>query len=273
MNEKRLKTFFGLKYNPFISNIPAEHLWLPPGTEEFFSCVEMMMNYGGFAMITGESGLGKSRILQALAVRLSENYDDAAVGIMQRPQSKITDFYRELGDIFGVNLKPANKYGGFTTLRERWKEHVKRTLVKPILLIDEAQEVPVNCLTELRLLSSDRFDSECLMTTVLCGDTRLPDRFRVPELLPLGSRIRNRLVLRPWDRKQILEFLDHSLRECGTPNLMTDALKLTLADHCAGNLRVLTGMAAQLLNRAGINRISELDEKLYIDTFKNVGVK
>jgi type II secretory pathway predicted ATPase ExeA len=54
--------------------------------------------------------------------------------------------------------------------------------------------VSSECLTELRLLQSASFDSKSLLVTVLCGDTRLTDRFRTPELLPLGSRIRTRFI-------------------------------------------------------------------------------
>ena len=49
---------------------------------------------------------------------------DVVVGVIERPQSKNSDFYRELGDIFGVKLTPSNRWGGFKALRERWKAHM-----------------------------------------------------------------------------------------------------------------------------------------------------
>jgi hypothetical protein len=58
---------------------------------------------------------------------------------MERPQSGLGDFYREMGMLFGVNLTPANPYGGFKALREKWRTHIKATLFRPVLLIDEAQ--------------------------------------------------------------------------------------------------------------------------------------
>ena len=59
----------------------------------------------------------------------------------------------------GVNLSPANCYGGFKALRERWHNHIKSTLFKAVLLIDEAQEMITSCMNELRLLASTDFDS------------------------------------------------------------------------------------------------------------------
>src|SRR5690606_8489760 len=126
---------------------------------------------------SGAVGAGKSKALQALAVRLGR-MPDLTVGVMERPQSAVGDLYRELGRLFGVDLSPANRYGGFRALRERWEAHVQQHLLHPVLLVDEAQEMPATCLNELRLLGSVQFDSRCLLTTVLCGDERLPERFR-----------------------------------------------------------------------------------------------
>ncbi len=157
---------------------------------------------GGFALICGDPGLGKSKTLQLLAQRLS-SLADVVVGVMERPQSNLGDFYRELGDRFGVNLSPANRFGGFKALRERWRDHIKTTLFRPVLIIDEVQEMFTNCLNELRLLASADFDSQCLLTAVMCGDMRLPERFRSNALLSLGSRIRVRLLMEPYNRSRI----------------------------------------------------------------------
>ena len=96
------------------------------------------------------------------------------VGVLERPQSKTADFYRELGDIFSVKLRPSNRYGGFKALRERWKAHVASSRIKPVLLVDEAQEMAPEVLSELRILSSADFDATSLLTVVLSGDGRLP---------------------------------------------------------------------------------------------------
>lgn len=69
--------------------------------------------------------------------------------------------------------------------------------MRPILLVDEAQEMNHIVLSELRLLSSTRFDSRSILGVVLVGDERLPDKLRREELVPLGSRLRTRLVLQP----------------------------------------------------------------------------
>ncbi len=267
MNEQKIQALYGLKHNPFSRRIPVDALWKPPGTEAFFFRIENVVLDGGFALIGGEPGLGKSKVLHLLEEHLLRLGGDVVVGVMEHPQSTVSDFYRELGELFGVNLSPANRYGGFRALRERWREHIQATLFRPVLLVDEAQEMGGQCLTELRLLSSARFDSECLLTTVLCGDNRLPERFRSVSQAPLGSRIRTRWILEPWDRNATKSFLEHALEHAGAPHLMTQGLKDTLVEHCAGNLRILCGMGADLLEAAAKRESKHLDEKLFIEIF------
>jgi len=266
MTDVNIRTIYGLKYNPFLPNLPAEALWVLPEAERFAQRVQALAPQGGFALITGDPGQGKSKTLQWIAQQLCR-IPDISVGVMERPQSKPADFYRELGELFGVGLTPLNRYGSFKALRARWKAHCQSTLVRPVLLIDEAQEVSSLCLTELRLLQSACFDSESLLFTILCGDGRLPDRFRTPELLPLGSRIRARLQLTPLTPEQLQNYLNFALEQAGYQQLMTPELIQTLAAHSLNNLRVLNHMAAEMLAAATERNLPRLDESLYFELF------
>ena len=265
-NQKKILALFGLKWNPFLPDIPRGALWHTPEIDNFCFRVENIIMDGGFAMICGDPGQGKSKVLQFLSHRL-EGLDDVVVGIMERPQSSLSDFYRELGELFGLNLRLANRYGGFKALRERWRDHIKSTLMRPVLLIDEAQEMQTVCLNEIRLLGSTMFDSQCLLATVICGDMRLPERFRSQELMAMGSRIRIRLILEPYDRKSLISYMNYSLEKSGASHLMTESLIETLADHCAGNLRILNNLSSELLESGAQKEVANLDEKLYLEVF------
>jgi len=266
MNEPDIRALYGLKYNPFLPALPPQAIYMLPGVEPFAWRLKSMLSQGGFALITGEPGQGKSKTLQWIAQQLGQ-MPDLLVGVMQRPQSQLADFYREMGELFAVALTPLNRYGGFKSLRARWKTHCQSTLRRPVLLIDEAQETSAACLTELRLLQSACFDSESLLFTILCGDTRLPERFRTPELLPLGSRIRTRLHLNPLSPEQLQDYLAFALSQAGHPQLMTEELIRTLCAHALNNLRVLNHMAAELLSAAAQRNLPQLDESLYFELF------
>jgi general secretion pathway protein A len=266
MNAKKLLSLWGLKWNPFSPELPSEGLLVTAKIESFAWRVEQLVQEGGFALITGESGTGKSVALRIVAERLS-TLRDVVVGVLERPQSKTADFYRELGDVFSVKLSPSNRYGGFKALRERWKVHVASSRIKPVLLVDEAQEMAPDVLSELRILSSADFDATSLLTVVLSGDARLPELLRHQDLVPLGTRIRTRLTMEPASREELSELLSHSLSKAGNASLMTAELMDALVDHSAGNYRLLMTMGGELLAYGMAHEVGQLDEKFYLELF------
>jgi general secretion pathway protein A len=266
MNGKQLLALYGLKWNPFSPELPPEALVNTPKTEDFFWRVENLVMDGGFALISGESGLGKSVVLRMLFERLSA-LREVTLAEFTRPQSTQADFYRELGMLFGVELKVSNRWGGYQALRDKWQQHIESTLLRPVLFIDEAQEMDVRVLSELRLLSSRRFDSQIILTTVLCGDTRLLDKLRNRELIPLGNRMRTRLLLERWSIEDLEALLEECLKRAGAPKLMTAQLVRTLAEHAAGNPRIMMNLAGELLMLGAKQERKQLDEKLYLEAF------
>ena len=268
----KLQTLYGLKFNPFRPDIPVEALYITPTVDAFIRRVELGIAGGGYVMVTGEPGTGKSAALRLLGKRLSE-MRDVMVGTIEHPQSRTMDFYRELGDLFSVPLQTHNRWGGFKALRNRWAEHIASSLCRPILILDEAQEILSSVLTELRVLGSKDFDSRQLLCVVLAGDARLVERLKTPDLLPLGSRIRRRLALDYATRDELLACLDHLLETAGNPSLMTTELKTTMADHCAGNYRILKNLCDELLTTGADRDLPRLDEKFYLEVFQQPPTK
>ena len=263
---KKLLSLYGLKWSPFSPDVPTEALYVSPAIEAFCWRVEQLASEGGFALVTGDSGTGKSVTLRILAERLTA-HREMKLGIFSRPQAGLSDFYRELGDLFGVALRPNNRWAGSKVLRERWQSHIDASLSRPVLIVDEAQEMSASVFSELRLLSSTRLDSQILLTVILAGDRRLVERFRSDDFLPLGSRIRVRLALERATPDELQAYLKYALHKAGAPQLMTPELIPVLCDHAQGNYRALTNMAGELLALAAQREAKQLDEKLFLETY------
>jgi type II secretory pathway predicted ATPase ExeA len=269
----KLLALYGLKWNPFSPELPTEALLVGQKIDSFCWRVEnALVREGGFALISGEPGSGKSVVLRLLAGRLSKLHG-LVVGVLSHPSSRLADVYRELGELFGIELRPHNRWATFKSLRERWLAHMHETRLRPVLLIDEAQELLPSVLAELRLLSSTQFDSRAVLTVVLAGDGRLAEKLRHVDLRPLDSRIRLRLSMDVATGEELNACLNHLLEQAGNPTLMTEALKSAICDHALGNYRAMTTIAATLLTVALERDLHQLDEKLYFEVFAPEGRK
>jgi general secretion pathway protein A len=264
--KNKLLSIYSLKFNPFSPEVPTSALWSMPAIESFCWRIEQQIGEGGFALATGDPGTGKSAALRILVQRLSD-LRDVVVGVLSRPQASLADFYRELGNLFSVPLAPHNRWASAKALREKWLHHIESSLYRPVLLIDEAQEMSSAVLCELRLLASVELDSHSILTTVLAGDRRLANRLQEADLLPIASRIRARLRTEALSPTQLLQCLTHLLTTAGNSKLMSSSVLQALCEHAAGNLRLLMNMANDLLTAAIQKEREQIDEKFFFEVF------
>lgn len=265
--KKKLLSAFGLKFYPFGRDLPVEALFRSPAIDAFCRKVEFTVPDGGFALVAGDPGTGKSVTLRLLAAHLAE-LRDVSVAYLEHPQSSVGDFYRELGDLFNVALKASNRWGGFKSLRARWTEHIASTITRPVLIIDEAQEMDPRVLSELRILSSKEFDARALLCVVFAGDRRLLDRLGHRDLQPIESRIRRRLLLEEAPRDEMLACLDHLLDAAGNPDLVATDAKVAIAEHSAGNYRSMITHCDELFATMLDRDATVIDGNLFFDHYK-----
>jgi len=264
IHDPKISTLYALKFNPFLSDIPINAIYPSPVSESFVGRCEAHMSEGGFALLSGAPGLGKSITLRLLTHRLSRQRD-VMVRTITYPQCRISDFYRELGDAFSVPLSWGNRWGSFKMAREKWQEHIETTNTRPVLIVDESQETLPAVLRELRLLTSKEFDSRSLLFVVLAGDLRLLDNLRHPDLLPLESRLRTRVRLESVSVAELTACLRHVLDKAGNAQLLTNGALAALVEHAAGNPRSMMMLGNELLHAAASRDARQIDEKLFFE--------
>jgi general secretion pathway protein A len=266
-NNKKLLSLFGLKWNPFQSDVPTEALYKRNEVQSFIWRVENLVMDGGIAYVTGDPGYGKSTALRLIDEQL-RGLREVVVARIERPQNGLSDHYRELGDLFGISLRPSNRYGGFQALRRKFRQHIESTLLRPVLLIDEAQSMKTDILSELRLLGSDEFDSRRILTVVLAGDLRLTERLKEVELLPLARRVRSRLTLGAMVDEEMRKMLEHALSSAGNKQLMTPGVAEAVVAHSMGNPSTMMSTCDELLAKAIVTEKAQIDEKIFFEAYE-----
>lgn len=258
------KSFFGLSWNPFLPDIPISAFCLEEQVTQFCWNVEQLVLDGGFAFVTGDPGAGKSITLRVLQNRLSQ-IPDLSVRVLSRPQSRLRDFYREMAAIFGIEMRFHNRFGGFLKLREQWLSHIHSNLFRPVLLIDEAQELPDEVLSEIRLLGSADLDARSILAVIFAGDKRFLSNLSSPAIAPLESRMRVRLHLQNRSPESMRNILMTTLKNAGNSDLMSPGVIRALSEQHLGNIRAMMISANQLLSIAFQKEIRQIDENLYFE--------
>lgn len=245
MKTDRIHTIYGLKWNPFSPDVPVEGLYTPAKLDSFFWRLEHLVLDGGFSSITGDLGIGKSAALRLLKARL-EGVPELCVQVLQRPLSSLRDFYRELADLFAVDINTANRYASFDRIRGQWLAGIKRTLFRSVLIIDEAQSA---------------------------SDDRLFKKLATPELAPLESRLHVRHTVETWSSDDLATMLKARLHSTGRPHIMTEGVIIAVSSHCLGNPRTMLAQCNELLLAAAQRDALVIDEQLFFDVLKPTSPK
>jgi general secretion pathway protein A len=249
MELNKLHMLYGLKWNPFALSIPNEGLYRIPELDALSYRIRSSLHEGGFSLITGDPGTGKSCCSRLLCDDIAKQ-DGVLVTKITRPQSSITDLYRELSYVFESHFPFSNRFGGHIKLRDKWRMQMDNTTMKPVLIIDEAQDMRAHVMQEIKSLSSEALDSNILLTIILVGDLRLVAQLDQPELQPIRSRLRYRLVLADKVENDLMAIMLQTMRQAGCAQLMTESLVKIIVSKAMGNPRTMMTLANNCLVEA-----------------------
>lgn len=205
--------FFGLREDPFRLTPDPDYYY--PSAEHanaLLSLDYVMNNREGFCLLTGEPGTGKSTLVR---VFLNTWQDRAEIALVMTPRLSPEDFLLAiLEDLEVVCPQSGNKNGMIKAFRDFLLSHAA-TGRRVAVLVDEAQNLPVETLEELRLLSNLETEREKLLQIILVGQPELADKLSGAELKQLNQRISVRATLTPLSYHSTADYLATRLRQGG----------------------------------------------------------
>jgi type II secretory pathway predicted ATPase ExeA len=201
--------FYGLSRRPFSILPQAEFLYLTAQHRTALSLLEYgILKPSLFSLITGDIGTGKSTLIRHLLARLGSSI---SVGLISNTHKGFGELLEWTLQAFGLDFRNKDKVEMFQLLSNfLTHEHVKNRRV--ILVVDEAQNMTVDALEELRMVSNVNADRHHLLQIILIGQSKLREKLRLPALQQFAQRIETDFHLRPLSVQDTEAYIRHRIR-------------------------------------------------------------
>ena len=209
-------SYFGLSESPFSIAVNPRYLFMSARHRDALAhLLYGVGSGGGFILLTGEVGTGKTTINRALLAQLPDNVD---LAIILNPALSATELLAAVCDEFALEYSAESSSLKTLTdcLHHFLLSNFKRGR-KTVLMIDEAQHLDFEVLEQIRLLTNLETDEEKLLQIILIGQPELAAKLARPELRQLNQRITARYNLEPLNRQETGAYINHRLSVAGLP--------------------------------------------------------
>lgn len=212
-SEKLYAPFFGLTERPFTLVPDPGFLYWSPQHKRAFSVLEFgIMSGAPITLITGEIGAGKTTLLQELLSRIEDN---VTVGLISNAQGDRGELIQWILNALQVEIDPNTSYVKmFQALQDfLLAEYAEARRV--ILIFDEAQNLSLEGLEELRMLTNINSNKDVLVQLVLVGQPELRDMVHNPDMRQLAQRVAANFHLGKMTTETVTGYVGHRLRAAG----------------------------------------------------------
>jgi MSHA biogenesis protein MshM len=209
---------FGLNQLPFNLTPDTEFFCELPSHREALNVLLIALQGGeGFIKITGPVGAGKTLLCRKL---LNELPPPFVTAYLPNPRLSAAGLHHAIADELGIHYPPSCSQSRTLTLINDFLLSVAAKGKKIVLIIDEAQAMPLETLEALRLLSNLETEKQKLLQIVLFGQDELDQLLQKKSMRQLNQRITFSYLLKPLNRIQVQDYVLHRLRIAG--NTHTD---------------------------------------------------
>jgi general secretion pathway protein A len=253
--------FYELRERPFALSPDPEYLYPSRVHQEALDYLRYgVESQAGFIVITGEIGSGKTTLLQTLLRNLdTQTTVGRIVNTLLEPRELLETILIDFGLDPGGRGKPL-------LLRDLSQYLVDQRIAGRLVLlvIDEAQNLGLGALEELRMLSNLETEKSKLLQIVLVGQPNLRDKLAAPELEQLRQRITVSYHLRPLDAEETGRYINHRLRHAaiGAPLEFPPASTNLIHARSRGVPRIINVICDAALVSGYVDERRDFDEAL-----------
>jgi general secretion pathway protein A len=224
--------YYGLREKPFSILPDPDLIYWGKNHRLALAMLEFgVRNSAGFAVITGEIGSGKTTILRYLLRRLDPQI---VVGLMPSTPQAGTGLLHWV--MMSLNQPFEGSYAQLYKMFQQflYAQHARGR--RTILIVDEAQNLGVEALEELRMLSNINADKDQFLQIILLGQPQLKDMLRSPQLLQFAQRVSSDYHLKPLMPNEVAEYIQFRLRAVGSKKQLFSPEACNLIAQASGGI-------------------------------------
>ena len=246
--------YFGLKEPSFTITPDPQYLFLSEQHREALAhLVYGAGENGGFVLLTGEVGTGKTTVCRAFLEQIPENVD---VALILNPAMTVTELLRAVCDEFRIPLVDADRT--VKRLVDRLNQYLLEAHAngrRPVLMIDESQNLRPKVLEQVRLLTNLETTKHKLLQIFLVGQPELRALLQRPGLRQLNQRITARYHLQPFNPSDTAEYVRHRLAVAGVDRPLFTRSALRRIHRLSGGVpRLINILCDRALLGASVTR-------------------
>jgi general secretion pathway protein A len=260
------EAFYGLREKPFSILPDPDLIYWGRNHLLAFAMLEFgVKNSAGFTVITGEIGCGKTTLVRYLLRQLDKRI---SVGLISNTPKATDELLRWV--MMALNQPFEGSYPGLLQSFHRFLHNEYRNGRRTILIVDEAQNLGLDALEELRMLPNVNADKHQFLQIILVGQPQLKDMLRTPQLLQFAQRVSSDFHIRPLSPDDVGKYIDHRLGAVGARyQLFSDQACAAIADASRGIPRTINILCDTALVYGFAANLQQVDADIVNQVIEN----